>query len=62
MKTSEQELKEKILEHFAKSTIDVSRYFGIKAKIKISEHSRKIDISEYFWKNIKIKVKIDVSE
>ena len=44
-----QKLKEKNLKHFVKSKMNVSRYFGIHAKIKLSkilEHSRKIDVSK----------------
>ena len=40
MKTSKQESKEDALEYFAKSKIDVSEYFIIKAKIKVSKHKK----------------------
>ena len=46
MKPFDQELKEKELEHFVKSKMDVSSYFGINAQIKLLEHSTKIDVSE----------------
>ena len=65
MKPFEQELKEKKLEYLIKSKLDVSRYFDINAKIKLSNYWRKMDVSEYFFyflKNIKMKVKTDVSE
>ena len=46
MKSFEQKLKERKFEYFVTSKMDVSSHFGINAKIKLLEHSRKIDVSE----------------